>query len=710
MTSRNRHYFAFISLVALAFVSVVLLIHDNTDHGSRSYNLSGAQVRMFSTQNKDMMDTLKQENEEKMASLDRLIQQMSGNVKNICLKDPKATNTPKEQLQSFIEGDCSPVIIVPGFLATRLMVEIDCEELQENHPEIMEACGWSTCSWSLWSKKPASEYLLWIADFLSPVSMLSFSNSTCFGRIAQMHRNGTENHVHPKGIKVTWHGNTPQTKSKADGGLGAITDILPVPLQTMETRGFKGIGQYLKSMGYQTGLTLFAIPYNFLATYVANEVGYTLERTVRYVYELTGKKVVIVSHSLGNLNTLPMLNRMSQEDKDRMIAAYTAIAPPYGGVPISLLYAIGGNPSFQFGLGFGVDFFNQVAMSNGASVTQDMLPKDAFYRFRKEPWMQELLKRIDLEKRYDPRTEEGKAFWSSANAEDLPFSFFPSPAEKCFEGYSSRIDECYMGLSDLVAEPVGIINGEKYYANRSSMKEMIDKHYTMSNITDFVSLWHDSAAGGVEKMINPGVPVFYFFGSHLPTDKRYEWDYVPENNTRQGLFAFPTRAVKGLGDGTVENSFSLPIALKWAWENIHLGEKANAKPVKIVEFCSSYPGRRSFWEGGELNGSRFMSSSSYMGYPCQCGEGKKPATGKDCAHAGIVNDPYIIKAIGEIARTGHKAALKETTAGFKVSNDILVKYIETLPSLTRPKSDQDVSIWLNPQLQMDDVENSRFTY
>jgi len=704
MASRSRKIFLYSALLIVAFASISLLSYDNTDHGTRSFSFRDSEVRMFSAKNPELYQAIKKEYEEEVLELEAVMKEKGANAKGSCLKDPSATSSPKEQLQSFIEGDCAPVIVVPGFLSTKMMVEIDCETLMANNPEIMDACGWGTCSWSLWYSRPSTEYLFWIPSLFHRVNMVTFlSNSTCFGRLARFEYNASasnnyEKYLSPKGVRITWYGNTESTRSELDSGFGAITDILPSYIQVQDTRGFKGAKEYLQTLGYQTGLTLFAIPYIWLKTYVSNEASFSLERTVRYAYEMTGKKVVIFSHSLGNLNTLPMLNGMSQEDKDRMIAAYTAIAPPYSGSPNLLLYGLaGGNPAFVTSIGLGVNFFNQGHLSAGASVTQDMVPKDPFFRFKNETWMQELVHRVQMEKANDPATEEGRAFWKNIKSEEVPISFFPNPSEKCFDGYGSRIDECLIGISDMNVQPVGIIKGKKYYASKDSMKEIVAEHYTIGDLESFWHMWNDTLASGVEKMINPGVPVVFFYGSHLQTDVGYEWEYAPEEKTLKGEFAFPERYIKSYGDGTVGNTYSLPIALKWAWENRN--KKENAKPIKIVEFCSSYKNMAdTFWDSYDENGTAILNKTEYLGFPCYCGEGSKPKSGSSCSHAKIVGDPYMIEAISNIARTNQKVQNKEKTAGFRLPNSELVRLIETAPFLTRPYFDQDVKIWLDETL------------
>ena len=222
-------------LLLLLTCICLVLFYDNTDHTTRLLRTESADVRMLSAKSPDLLELFENEFREKVAKLDELISQKTEAAKGQCLKDPDATKDTKEQLQSFVEGQCAPVILVPGLMCTKLMVEIDCDTLQQNHPEIMDACGWSTCSWSLVSSRPAKEYVLWISDPLTHLSILSIRNSsTCFGRFVTTEFNASATSVdqrysYPKGTRVTWYGNTPKTKSGKRRRLSCCRKYTPFP-------------------------------------------------------------------------------------------------------------------------------------------------------------------------------------------------------------------------------------------------------------------------------------------------------------------------------------------------------------------------------------------------------------------------------------------------------------------------------------------------
>ena len=74
----------------------------------------------------------------------KLIQAMP---KNFCLGGQNnAYLSNKGYLKAFAKGPCSPTLILPGFLSTKLSVKIDCVELQSKNPRIFQQCGWNACS------------------------------------------------------------------------------------------------------------------------------------------------------------------------------------------------------------------------------------------------------------------------------------------------------------------------------------------------------------------------------------------------------------------------------------------------------------------------------------------------------------------------------------------------------------------------------------
>ena len=78
-------------------------------------------------------------------------------------------------------------MLLPGIFSTKLIVEINCEDLRENDPELFEQCGWTDCHrefYEVWKKVPLEEYRLWINDFTSPMSFFgSYQENLCFANL-----------------------------------------------------------------------------------------------------------------------------------------------------------------------------------------------------------------------------------------------------------------------------------------------------------------------------------------------------------------------------------------------------------------------------------------------------------------------------------------------------------------------------------------------
>ena len=60
----------------------------------------------------------------------------------------------------------------------------------------------------------------------------------------------------------------------------------------------------LKSMGYQTGLTMHALPYDFTRGVMeSNNYNKILTKLLKRSLEISGKRAIITSHSFGGLMT-----------------------------------------------------------------------------------------------------------------------------------------------------------------------------------------------------------------------------------------------------------------------------------------------------------------------------------------------------------------------------------------------------------------------
>ena len=597
-------------------------------------------------------------------------------------KDP-ATLGKKEQLLEFIKGPCLPVVVVPGLLASKLSVKIDCEVFQANNPEIFSACGWQSCSWwKIWEPKPQGEYKLWISSFLGPLSFAFENSATCWGNIIQLDYNENEvdlkkKYSSPKGVEVEVYR---EDSEKSQCGFEAITDLFPLPFQTKYSKGWKGTKEKLVGMGYQIGLTLYSTPYDWRRTTMSNGVSEVIHQTIHQSYKLTGKPAIIVAHSLGNFGTLNFLNSLSKEEKEKYVANYVSLANPLAGSPKALKAFIGGEKEYVYKR-FGINYYAQRMLLKSNSGAFDVLPKDIYRYFADSPWLQEWKVRAQLEHDHDVRTPEGRAAWDSLiKSNDYPYSWFPHPLINCSFGFEQRRDECGLYMYNWSSIPLARINGQSFNASEHELRELFDKYVLMTNVSD--GLFEDVRTNHIYMLSNPEVPVTLIYGSHLSTDMTYEWDYDPRIRTRQDDFAFPTKTMYSQGDRTVPTSSALLPALKWAWEfdNKEKSGVLNAKPVKTVEICSTHNNKQHIYDEKDPDRPFQTKENEYIGLECGC-FGKDTShlvLGQSCDHADILNDSKFIEFLAGIVVANHRISNPEEVVN-KVSDEDLNTLSQNCP-------------------------------
>jgi hypothetical protein len=230
---------------------------------------------------------------------------------NHCLngKNPSQL-TLKDNLIEFAKGKCSPVILVPDFMGTKLVVKITCEKLRLNNPSLFRTCGWNACrnpdsDFTLNIPKP--EYVIWIPDRLSPMSVFSQYEHTglCF---AGLLKTTVDFGAVPEeivrfqpGVSVEIFGSTPGTKADDSCRANSVQHIWVESQQKPAAKGFASIIQALEAQGYVSGLTYQVLPFNPLKSIQYNEFRTGLFMTLARFKMLTGKRTTLVGHGYGRL-------------------------------------------------------------------------------------------------------------------------------------------------------------------------------------------------------------------------------------------------------------------------------------------------------------------------------------------------------------------------------------------------------------------------
>ena len=78
-------------------------------------------------------------------------------------------------------------MLIPGFLSTKLTIEIDCEVLRDDDESTFSECGWDSCKFDplyIYHTIPEKEYEIWVPGAISPMSIVGFlHNNICFSKL-----------------------------------------------------------------------------------------------------------------------------------------------------------------------------------------------------------------------------------------------------------------------------------------------------------------------------------------------------------------------------------------------------------------------------------------------------------------------------------------------------------------------------------------------
>ncbi|CAD8144058.1 unnamed protein product [Paramecium octaurelia] len=195
--------------------------------------------------------------------------------------------------------------------------------------------------------------------------------SKCFGDFIELYydkskKDPKESYSAAPGISITWHENTPQF-ADAECGTTAIQELSTdqiIKSSMCDTKGYHTFSDALKNMGY--------IPVDWQ----------------NYIY--------IFGHSLGSLYATEAIYNMTPEEKQKVAGIVTMVGPLLWATK-SFKPQVGGDDCYMFkvlSIDAGINWYAQRKMSSTSSSVVDLYPKDTYFRFRSETWMQQILDRI----------------------------------------------------------------------------------------------------------------------------------------------------------------------------------------------------------------------------------------------------------------------------------------------------------------------------
>ena len=144
----------------------------------------------------DAIEQVKKEHEQTSEELLQQFEKLHQTTQFACTggKNPSLMDS-KSYLGTFAAGPCSPAVMAPGIMGSKLVAKIDCNLLQYNDPATFKACGWTGCGFL--NKKPKDEYRIWIPTLTSPASIVKpyGSSKKCFAELFGLKVSSTGSNV-----------------------------------------------------------------------------------------------------------------------------------------------------------------------------------------------------------------------------------------------------------------------------------------------------------------------------------------------------------------------------------------------------------------------------------------------------------------------------------------------------------------------------------
>lgn len=635
----------------------------------------------------------------------------------------------------FIAGDCNPVVLIPGIYSTNLKVKINCKNIIRDEKSLYEKIKFycpadDVCESNI--DNDENRYL-WFNLAGKGFSLLRSSNKVnvennlkvsyevklnneegaCLGFFMTMFNDENECPTigesnkkicgHSKNIQISFVGGFDNDKEKGDCGLKAVENVLnigalPIDYNPDDANIFGSLVDVLEDLGYEKGFSLAAVPNDFRRFISTNDFAYnSLKYHINNMYTLTGKPVVIIAHSFGNLVTLNTLKK-DESLKDK-IKKWISIAPPFGGATKAVDNFLHTIPDFDFeikgDLQSKFEPFGQYLMLKKVPTVYELRPYQVFWDYfnseENKDFAEAIRERIELEKECRDKS------CTTLYIENKSIKF-----NKIFKDYfpSLTLNECNYEST---------VGGNQNTKNKKCMTEL----FNIVDCPSFVKLSSEQGAYNIEEFCNKKGDNLYYIGNcnqikdskcldsiltEVPNvfdyfnpilenfkkkfNEKFNYDIsssyfdtkeesketiqkmIDHHNSINSIKELPIPPVdidivygsfnptmaaefvrnndylvslyteeKG-GDGTVPTWSSLMTGLKWIYEK----EKNNlSQNIRLVEYCSRL-------SGSSLNLKNFKPIS------CQCIEGNtyKGSTKKDldsCSHQKMLTDTYLFDYI-----------------------------------------------------------------
>lgn len=574
----------------------------------------------------------------------------------------------REYMEAFTKGPCAPVIMAPGIGGSVLQVIVDdCEAFRASNPTGFQNCGWKSCDPND-KHSPNKEYRIWIPYLTSPMEIFrpGESNKVCWSAFVRMEynmENGDLVPVKTPGLTLKAAYETPETYQLKTGkcGVNSIQNLFPHMINPEPTAYYSMMISKLEGMGYSAGLSLIGLPYDFRSGESEDDYTRSLIYALNQLNTMTGKKTIITAHSMGNMRTINALWTMSQEDKDKLIHSYLALAPSYLGSPMIFKNLVCGAKDFDFLFGLlGIDFKRFKESIGSFLSTFELAPSLIYSNAADEPWMKAIKQRIKYEN--GELDSPGEIDW------------IPKRDQVCYKDFNQH--KCRSGLYDF--QKWGKYKDE--VLDNSNYRQWISDYSFFKNTQ---TLWKRFKKAFDSTLAHPGVKINLVYSGVLPTQMGYDYLRDPREYTNKDDFCpdkdgVAYRYLYNVGDSTVPSTSATTPGYKWALEFKNKVGPA-AKPIQFIELCSSYNSKTSPWDAKDSSGVKTFSTNGYIGLPCDCTQNKM----RHCDHGSMLFLPQLVNFFGETVQTGQSGPVPEAFS--KMTDEQIEEYVGECQALVKDK-------------------------
>lgn len=284
----------------------------------------------------------------------------------------------------FIHGNCPPVLLVPGLFGNSLYLYIsDCESFLNT---VDEGFKYHCPNANICKNKSINTHVEKIWPVMKGSFGLNSSENTlgvCFSYFLQYFNNKDScpeqsNCRYSEYVRILPYEPEKVKENEKNIFKSAcnIFDIFGMNLNIFNSKSsgvFSNLKKELKNIGYEKMFSLNVLPYDFKESICGNKLfANTFEKIIKIMYETTKKKVVIIAHSYGGLNSLYQITQ--NEGITSLIEELILVGSPLLGSPKSTkLILKGDKQDWILGLGMELSVTAQKMLFSRVPVSYQLL-------------------------------------------------------------------------------------------------------------------------------------------------------------------------------------------------------------------------------------------------------------------------------------------------------------------------------------------------